>query len=358
MVTPSSINFIFWRQGETQQFSHFAKMSAPTFDMTKLAEVGELIQQFDVGSSSLVETEVRLDAIANQPPLYNRWLVAVGYALSGAGFAVLLTAAWNDVLFAAILSLVVYAVVLLAGHSKWVAHRLEMSSAFVVSVLANAIAIITPGSNPFVVTLCAVIVLIPGLALTLGLAEVLAKHIDSGISRLVDGVMVTFKLFLGAAIGTVLVNAIQAVPDAVVPPGIPAVWTWLFVALLVVGLAIVFQVRTKDFGWTVLGGLLAYAGIAIGNQIGFWQGSFIGALLLGVYSNLFAWRLGRPTSIVMLTAIMVLVPGAGAYRGLQMIKTSGLASGLSAEWHVLVNVAAIIAGLVVAYSVIPPKATL
>ena len=155
-----------------------------------------------------------------------------------------------------------------------------------------------------------------------------------------------------------LVNAIQAVPDAVVPPGIPAVWTWLFVALLVVGLAIVFQVRTKDFGWTVLGGLLAYAGIAIGNQIGFWQGSFIGALLLSIYSNLFAWRLGRPTSIIMLTAIMVLVPGAAAYRGLHVAETSGLTSGLSAEWHVLVNIAAIIAGLVVAYSVIPPKATL
>ena len=42
MVTSSSINFIFWRQGETQQFSHFAQMSAPTFDMKKLAEVGEL----------------------------------------------------------------------------------------------------------------------------------------------------------------------------------------------------------------------------------------------------------------------------------------------------------------------------
>ena len=109
MVTPSSINFIFWRQGETQQFSHFAKMSAPTFDMTKLAEVSELVQQFDVESSSLVETENCLDAINRQPPRYNRWLVAVGYALSGAGFAVLLSAAWNDVLFAAILSLVVYA---------------------------------------------------------------------------------------------------------------------------------------------------------------------------------------------------------------------------------------------------------
>ena len=67
------------------EVSHFAKMSAPTFDMTKLAEVSELIQQFDVESSSLAETENCLDAINHQPPRYGRWLVAVGYAFSGAG---------------------------------------------------------------------------------------------------------------------------------------------------------------------------------------------------------------------------------------------------------------------------------
>lgn len=166
--------------------------------------------------------------------------------------------------------------------------------------------------------------------------------------------MITLKLFIGAAIGGVLVNALSAVLAAVTPPGIPAVWTWVFVTLLVVGLAVVFQVRPKDFGWTVLGGVLAYAGVVVGSRFGFWQGSFVGALALGLY----AWRLRRPTSIVMLTAVMVLVPGAAAYRGLHAVGTGGLVSGLGAEWHVLVNMFAILAGIVVAYSLVPPKATL
>ena len=71
------------------------------------------------------------------------------------------------------------------------------------------------------------------------------------------GVLITLKLFIGAAIGTGLVNAVATLPAAVVPPAIPAVWTWMFMALLVVGLALTFQVRPKDFAWTVLGGLLA-----------------------------------------------------------------------------------------------------
>lgn len=360
MVTPSYINFIFWRKGEAQQHSHFARMAATTFDMAKVSKIGELVNQIEDGTLSVDEGMSRLEEVGKQPPIYGHWPVALGYALSGSGFAVLLSVSWSDIFLAGLLSLVVYAIVLLAARSQWIAHTLELTTALVASILANAIAILVPGGDPFVVTLCALIVLIPGLALTLGLAELSAKHVISGMSRLMDGILTTLKLFIGAAIGTVMVNAVWTVPAAVAPPAIQPLWTWMFVVLLLVGLAIVFQVRPKDFAWTVLGGVLAYAGVVIGSKFGFWQGSFVGAVALGIYANLFAWRLQRPTSIVMLTAIMVLVlvPGAAAYRGLHAVATSGVMSGLTAEWQALVNIFAILAGLLAAYTLVPPKVTL
>jgi uncharacterized membrane protein YjjP (DUF1212 family) len=354
IVTPSDINFIFSREADARQHSHLSRMAASSFDMAKLAQVGELVDQVEAGTLSMEESVSRLKSIGEQPPIYGRWLVALGYALSSAGFAVLTSAAWSDVFLAGMLSLVVYVVVLLAGRWQWVAHTLELTAAMVASLLANAIALLTPGSDPFIVTLCALIVLIPGLSLTLGLAELFAKNVVSGQSRLIGGILTTLKLFIGAAI----VNAMSTVPAAVTPPGVAPVWAWTFLVCLVVGLALTFQVRPKDFGWTVLGGVLAYAGVVVGSEFGFWQGSFVGALLLGVYANLFAWRLRRPTSIVLLTAVMVLVPGASAYRGLHAAEIGGAASGLAAEWPVLVNILAIIAGFFLAYTLVPPKPTL
>jgi uncharacterized membrane protein YjjB (DUF3815 family) len=143
----------------------------------------------------------------------------------------------------------------------------------------------------------------------------------------------------------------------VTPPGVAPFWAWIFLVCLVVGMALTFQVRPKDFGWAVLGGVLAYAGVVVGGELGFWQGSFLGALLLGLYANLFAWRLRRPTSIVLLTAVMVLVPGASAYRGLRAVEISQ-ASGMAAEWPVLISILAIIAGFFLAYTLVPPKPTL
>ena len=358
IVTPSDINFIFSRQADARQHSHFSRMAASSFDLAKLAQVGELVDQVEAGTLSMEESVSLLKSVSEQPPIYGRWLVALGYALSGAGFAVLMSAAWSDVFLAGMLSLVVYVVVLLAGRWQWVAHTLEVTAATVASLLANAIALLTPGSDPFIVTLCAVIVLIPGLSLTLGLAELFAKNVLSGQNRLIGGILTTLKLFIGAAIGAAIVNAVSTVPAAVTPPGVAPVWAWTFLVCLVVGLALTFQVRPKDFGWTVLGGVLAYAGVVVGSEFGFWQGSFVGALLLGVYANLFAWRLRRPSSIVILTAVMVLVPGAAAYRGLRAAEIGGAASGLAAEWQVLVNILAIIAGVFLAFTLVPPKPTL
>ena len=284
--------------------------------------------------------------------------MALGYALCGAGFAVLLSATWVDVFFAALLSLVVYAITLTAGRSQWVANRLNFTAAFAVSILANLLALLFPGSNAFTVSLCAVIVLVPGLALTLGIAELASKIVISGISRLVDGILVTFALVVGNALGSSMVNALWTVPPPVAAPDMPLWITFLSVIVLMLGLVFVFQVRQPDLGWVILAGGFAYVGMVIGGQFGNWQGSFLGALLLGLYASFFALRLHRPGSVVMLPGIMILVPGVAAYFGLNTLQTSGIIGALPAVWGVLVQIAAIIGGLYIAASILPQKAGL
>jgi uncharacterized membrane protein YjjP (DUF1212 family) len=358
LITPEYITFIFWRPGETRQYFHFIRMTAPSPDMTRLAQVGELVDQMAAGALTLGQGPAALDRIAQQPPRYGLLPVGLGYGLAGAAFAALLSAAWRDVFLSATLSLVVYATVLAMGRSRRLAPATELISALVASVLASAVTVLHPGGDAYVVTLCAVVVLIPGLALTLGIGELSAKYLLSGMERLVDGVLALLKLFIGAAIGTAIVSAVRTVPAGAASPGMPAVWRWVAVVLLVAGLALTFQVRPKDLPWVVLGGLLVWGGVEAGARLGLWQGSFVGALALGVYAALFSRRLRRPASIVLMTDIMVLVPGAAAYRGLHVAESSGLLKGLTAEWQVLIDILAILAGLFVATIIVPRKATL
>jgi uncharacterized membrane protein YjjP (DUF1212 family) len=354
LATPKWLSFIFWRTGETQQHRYFVPQPGTSYDLAKLAQVGQLLHQFRQGRFSTADSMARLKQIEAQGSPYGPGLIALSYGLCGVGFAVLLAAAWRDRVLAGLLSLVVYGLVRQAGRWPWLANRLEVTTALVASVLANGLALwVFPGSNAFVVTLCAVVVLIPGLALALGVGEILEKSVLSGSSHLIDGIVITLKLYLGAALGTVLVNAIAPVPAAASTTAPSPGVQWFAVLILMLGLGVIFQARPRDLGWVILAGILAYGGTRLGGDWGPWQGSFFGALFLGCYAYLFAWAKRMPTAVVWLPGIMILVPGAAAYLGLETLETSGVASGLAALAGVMVQLGAIVGGIAVAAAIMP-----
>ena len=358
LVASPFLFFEFWRQGDPQRHRVTVRIPTGSSDLAKLSQLGILVNDLTAGKVPIDEGTSRLKQIDAESPPYPHAILALGYALSGAGFAVLLSATWRDVFFAALLSLVVYAITLIADRSQWLANRINFTAALVASILANVLALLFPGSDAFTVSLCAVIVLVPGLGLTVGTAELASKMIIPGIARLVDAILVTFALVVGNALGSSLVNALWTVPapDAAIDR---AVWvTFLSVIVLMLALAFVFQVRPSDIGWVILAGAVAYVGMLIGGQLGNWQGSFLGALLLGLYTSLFNSRLHRPGSVVMLPGIMILVPGVAAYFGLNTLQTSGIIGALPAVWGVLVQIVAILGGLFVAASILPQKASL
>lgn len=326
-----------------------------SFNLTKLSNLWALVRNMEAGQITIDQGAARLRQIDSLPSPYTNLIVALGYSLCGAGFAVLLSAAWFDIILAAVLSLVVFAIILYAGRSQWLSNRVNFTAAFVTSILANLIAIIFTGSDPFTVALCAVIVLIPGLGLTLGVAELASKSIISGISRMVDGITITLVLVIGNALGASLVNALWTVSALGTQPDYSLGIIFLSVILLMLGLSFIFQVHWQDLRWVILAGIITYAGVLLGQQFGDWQGSFLGALLLGFYTGLVSLKRHLPGSVVMLPGIMILVPGVAAYFGVDTLQTNSIFSALPAVWGVMVQIVAILGGLYVAASLMPRK---
>ena len=350
--------FEFWRPGDHDPSRVIVRQPAGSFDLAKLSAVGVLVNEMAEGKVSFADGSARLKEIDSSPQPYRASIVAAGYALCGAGFAVLLSASWWDVALAALLSLLVYAITVTADRSQWLAIRINFTAALVASLLANLLALVFPGSDASVVALCALIVLVPGLSLTLGTAELASRLTVPGINRLVDGILVTFALVVGVAVGSAPVRALWSV-SAPATAAVRPLWITLpSVIVLMLGLALVFQVRRRDLGWVILAGGLAYLGVQMGNRFGDWQGAFLGALFLGIYTALYTMRLRRPGSVVILPGVMILVPGVAAYFGLNTLQTSGIFGALPAVWGVVVQITAIIGGLFIAASILPQKASL
>ena len=120
-----------------------------------------------------------------------------------------------------------------------------------------------------------------------------------------------------------------------------------------------FQVRPTEFGWVVLGCVLAFAGTVVGGKmLGSGPGDLLGALVLGIFANGYALRTRRPASVVLLPGLMVLAPGYASYLGLGTLQTVGVEAGLLAEFKVFVSIAWIIGGLFIANTIIPPTRAL
>jgi uncharacterized membrane protein YjjB (DUF3815 family) len=175
---------------------------------------------------------------------------------------------------------------------------------------------------------------------------------------LISAVVTLIELVFGAFLGTAIAGVLWTIPAGSRVASMGPGWAWVAVAALGVGLAILFQVRPREFGWVVLGCLLAWAGVVVGGKLfGSGPGDLLGALVLGLYANGYALRTRRPASGILLPGLMVLAPGYASYLGLGSLQASGVEAGFLAEFKVFVTIAWIIGGLFIANTIITPTST-
>jgi uncharacterized membrane protein YjjB (DUF3815 family) len=227
-------------------------------------------------------------------------------------------------------------------------------------MLASAISLFDPSINIPMVVLSSIIVFIPGLSLTVGLSELAAKHLMSGTARIMDSIMVLFKLYFGAALGITFGNLIWGKVTFVPPETMPDWATWLAVTCLSLSLVVLFKVRLKDAPWGIISGYISFSvSIWASTYMGVALGAFVGAFALGIYSNLFSRIMNLPSSIVRLLGLVVLVPGSKVYIGLNslvsgenMIQVTDLGS------QTFLIFMSLVAGLIFSNVAVPHRKTL
>ena len=351
VATKIQVQSILWEGDEDRQRLHIAVAGAGDYDMTKLAQLNELVRSVESGDTTPDAGVDRLRAIDSAGPEYGAGLDAVAFALCGAAFGVILGLSWLDVLLGGALSFVTFGLVRLSAHSRGLSTALEFVVAAVAAALATLLVLVFPGSNALAVAICASIYFVPGFGLTLGASELMAGDTLSGLIGFTRATVAAVKLVIGALIGTALVRGLVTMTPPNVESGVPHEWTWLFAPLLVLCLAILFRVRRKDLIWPLLGGIIVWASVEQGARLGSWQGTFIGAFVLMSASKLFDRVTRLPSAIILLPAVMLLVPGVPALQALYVGQTLGFVEGLRSMSEVVMLIAAILGGLVLAEAV-------
>jgi uncharacterized membrane protein YjjP (DUF1212 family) len=360
IITPTALTFILSDDEDEQQYNHLIRVTPGEIDLGSLARIDELVDELINGERTLDEAIERLKEVDRKPAPYGVILTFFAFGASSGAFAMLMHTSWHDVFWSTILGFVVFLFVIWAERSRRVTEMLEPMAALTTSMLASLISLFDPSINIPMVILSSIIAFIPGLSLTVGLSELAARHLMSGTARIMDSVMVLFKLYFGAVLGMAFGKLIWG-EASFIPPETMPVWTsWLAVTTLSISLVILFKVRLKDAPWGMIAGYISFSvSIWASSYLGVALGAFVGAFALGIYSNLFSRIMNLPSSIVRLLGLVVLVPGSKVYIGLnslvtgtQMVDVSDLGS------QTFLIFMSLVAGLIFSNVALPHRKTL
>lgn len=391
--TPTTIILSFGAPAELR--TRMMRVDASQLNMAKLEAVDEVAGRVARQELTPAQGRIALAEIIAAPPTYPALVATLAQALSSGAMAVFFGGGTADLLVAAAIGLVLGLLARWAnrlrpplpteearpgapaprrarpsrrmtaldgappeGEPHPLARVFELVAAMIAALAAALAATQWTSISASLVTVSALVVLLPGLSLTVAMTELATGSLISGTARLLSAVIVLLELGVGVAIGERIANLAIHIPRPT-PAPLPSWTMWLSLVAAALGVAVLLQSRWRTLGWIMLACAAGTLGSRMGaHWLGRELGTLFGAFALGVAANVYARALDRPSQAVLVPAAILLVPGSIGFRGMSSLLDRNTLSGLDAMFAMFVIAMVIVGGLLLASTVVSPRRVL
>ena len=342
-----------------QNIVRVLRLTPGDINLRTLCAVDDIAERVISGALN-AESGARALTLASAPVSPARlWLeTLLGFTLASAGVAALLRAAWIEILLAATIGAVLGLLHLTLGVRRRFASGLDALCAIVAAFL------VTSAAHFFVIDyrralLASVIVLIPGLGITSAAAEIATQHLVSGTARMAGALATLLKLAFGALVGAELAKILGMTALASVPQPTPEWVAWTGLLLSATSFAVLFKALPKDYPLAIGAAILGYASTRVGGDLyGAEFGVFFAGLIVALTANIYARLSRRPGALIRLPGIILLVPGSVGFKSLFFVFQKDVFLGLDTAISMLLLVISLVAGLLLASTLIAPRHSL
>lgn len=357
LYTPTSL-VISIGQG-AQERTFLRRIDSGDVDVSKLLAFDAILEDLTHGRIDVPEAARQMEVAATAPPPFGTAVSVIAAGVACGSVAVLFGGGVTELVCAALFG--VCLMVLGIINSRYGTERglFEPAASFLVAVASLIVARHVTPMDDRLTTLAALILPLPGLALTVALTELAVGHLAAGSARLAGAMVTLLTLVFGVAI------AWRLVPEGMHPAGVfpyqvatpfPAWGMWWTLPIAPAAFGVLFRVPTSQ--WHViflvsLGGFLAstFFGRAYAPEVG----SFCGAMVVGVGSNLYARWTNRPAMAVQTPGLLILVPGSIGYRSLTAMLEQQTEQGIELAFTMVFIAVSLVGGLLFANLILPPK---
>ncbi len=327
--------------------------------LERLRLVNDVIHDLAAGGMGMDEAIGRLDGIFERTGRWSPIWILAAFCATGLGVARLAEGSTGTIIGAGLASLAVGMVLLALGRSPSRVALSEISAAFVASFIAAVSHPLLHGDT-VLIAVAAIIVLVPGLTLTIAMRELAMGHLTAGTARLMGAVKsfvaLAFGVGLGEQIGALMVSGMVIES---IPPPLGGFGLVLAVVGAGLGLMILLEESPRMAPWFIAAVIVGWGSISLASPLGPPEVSAaIAALVVGLGGNIANRVVGLPAAILVVPGLIVLVPGALGLAGIRAMIDDDAVAGLETIMDTALIGGGLVAGLLVATLLIPPRSTL
>lgn len=327
-------------------------------NLGKLSRIDKIARDVIHNAISYEEGSQRLDDVLNDKDPFGKRITLGYFLFSAAGFMILFGGNWGD-LFASIVVGGLMGFISLFKPIGVVAQLFEAIVAVVASLATYLLAKLFPGINVGIVILSSLIIFMPGLFITIAIAEIATQNLVSGTARLVGGVMILLKLTFGVFIGSKIASWFHYSSIHLSFAMIPSWVIYITLPITAFMSVINFKASKDDWKWVTLAGIYGYFCSKLGSHyLGPELGMFFGGACVGAMSNIFARLRNKPSSIFQFPGIILLVPGSVGYKSLSFLFERNVLGGLDTAFTMVSLALALVVGIFFGNVMIKPRRSL
>lgn len=340
------------REGRTA----LVRVAPGEIDLGKMSRLYDVALAASEGRLTPRDGKLRIAQILDEPPRSPPALLVLCQGVAAGTMAIFLSGSLRELVLASGIGLVVGCIGLVPLRWPRASGIVAPLAATIAAALATFGAAHVGPASPFLVTLAAVIVHLPGLSLTTAMNELATNNLAAGSARLAGAgaqlLGIGFGLALGNRIAASLAPRLAESPQT----SWPALALAVAVVLSAVAAATLMRARVRDYGWILATSAIAFFGARLGAAaLGPQLGTFVGALAVALASNAIARARHQPAAVPLVPALLVLVPGSIGLRGVFSMETRDVLAGVSGAFDMVMVSIALVAGLLIANVVLPNR---
>ncbi len=335
------------------------RVSPGDMDIGRLTEVDSVSQAVADGELQVEVGVDRLKEIAKRSPIFGLPIHLLAWAATGMAVTSMLKSSWTDIVIASMLGVLTGIMSMRWGKRLQTIGSFEPIIAAMITVLAYLLSALLGGSQVPHIVIGALIILMPGLNLTLAITELATGHLSSGTSRFAGASVVLIKLALGVVLATQAMTALGFDTDGATTVLAPDWFIWLSVLVAGFSFAILFGILIRDLPVVIFTAVSTFAlNFYVSSHISPNVGIFLASLYVASASNLFSRLTNRPAVIMRMPGIILLVPGSLGYRAMTLLFSDDMDAGLSSVVGVATVLACLVGGLLLGNTLIAPRRSL